>query len=184
MSVAGRLLVATPPMNDPNFERSVIYMLRHDDDGAFGVVISFETAVTTIDGDDSINEWVARATAPCAFFEGGPVQRDQLLGIARFADDAPRDWASEVGHGIHTVDLNSDSANALDCARLRIFVGYSGWGPGQLDGEIAAAHWFVVDAHADDPFDAHPDTLWRRVLERDPAHRDWVRNFPDDPEMN
>jgi putative transcriptional regulator len=67
---------------------------------------------------------------------------------------------------------------------LRLFAGYSGWGPAQLDGEIAAGHWFVVDALRDDAFDDEPETLWRRVLERDPQHREWVRNFPDDPTLN
>jgi len=63
-------------------------------------------------------------------------------------------------------------------------VGYSGWGAAQLDGELAEEHWYVLDAQRDDAFDSTPETLWRRVLERDPVHRNWVRNFPDDPSLN
>lgn len=184
MSVAGRLLVATPPMNDPNFERSVVLVLSHDADGAFGLVISRPTEVSTVDGDGALNEWIAHATAPAVFFEGGPVQQNSIIGLSRFADADKRSWTSAVGTGLHTIDLESDATNALECAALRLFVGYSGWGPAQLDGEIAGGHWFVVEAHADDAFDTNPATLWRRVLERDPTHREWVRNFPDDPTLN
>ena len=182
-SVAGRLLVATPPMNDPNFERSVVLMLQHDADGAFGVVISRPTEVDEVD-DSVLTTWVAATTPPSVFFEGGPVQLDQVLALARLDEPSGHDWATDTGHGVFTVDLNSGDTNAVFCDRLRLFVGYSGWGPSQLDGEIAAGHWFVVDAQPGDAFDEHPASLWRRVLERDPANRDWVRTFPDDPEMN
>jgi putative transcriptional regulator len=184
MSLAGRLLVATPPMNDPNFERSVVLMLSHDADGAFGLVISRPAELSAVDEDGVLNQWVTRASEPTVFFEGGPVQQNSIIGLARFTDADERSWTSAVGNGLHTIDLESDATNALECAALRLFVGYSGWGPAQLDGEIAGGAWFVVDAHADDPFDAEPSSLWRRVLERDPTHREWVRSFPDDHTLN
>jgi len=113
------------------------------------------------------------------------VQRDSVIGLARLPDDDERSWATQVGtSGVYSVDLNTDSTNATDCSNLRLFVGYSGWGPAQLDGEIAGEHWFVLDAVPHDAFDDEPHTLWRRVLERSPEHREWVRRFPDDPGAN
>lgn len=184
MSVAGRLLVATPPMDDPNFERAVVLMLRHDEDGAFGLVLSRpSTEISAVD-DTELAGWVDRCSPPSVLFEGGPVQLNAVIGLARFDESTERTWADPTVADLFMVDLHSDATNAVDCSSLRLFVGYSGWGPLQLDGEIAADHWFVVDFRPDDAFDASPRTLWRRVLERDPTHRGWVREFPDDPNLN
>lgn len=184
MSVAGRLLVATPPMNDPNFERSVILMIRHDDDGAFGLVISRPSDAQIADEGGTLAEWVDRTSPPSVLFDGGPVQQNTVIGLARFNDETDRSWTDPALTGVWTVDLGSDTSNARECFALRLFAGYSGWTSGQLEGEIAANHWFVVDFTPDDAFDAAPQTLWRRVLARDSAHRDWVRRFPDDPNQN
>ena len=184
MNTAGRLLVATPPMNDPNFERSVVLMLTHDETGAFGLVLTRPTKLESLDEDGSLSDWITAASSPSVLFEGGPVQQDSIIGLARFGDDEERSWTSEVAVSLHSVDLESDATNSAECTSLRLFAGYSGWGPAQLDGEIAASHWFVVEAHPGDAFDDKPETLWRRVLERDPTHRDWVRNFPDVPSLN
>jgi len=184
MSTAGRLLVAAPPLNDPNFERAVVLMLTHDADGAFGLVISRPTDVDSVGDEAALDDWITHTSAPSVFFEGGPVQQNSIIGLARFDDSEERSWTSDVGGGLHTVDLNSDATNASECSALRLFVGYSGWGAAQLDAELAEEHWYVLDAQRDDPFDRAPATLWRRVLERDPLHRNWVRNFPDDPSLN
>lgn len=184
MSVAGRLLVATPPMDDPNFERSVILMLRHDDEGAFGLVVSHPSEELSAVEGSALAGWVDRTSPPAVLFQGGPVQLNTVIGLARFDDDTERSWTERAVTDVWTVDLRSDASNALECRTLRLFAGYSGWGSGQLEGELAAHHWFVVDFRPDDAFDSAPHTLWRRVLERDPAHREWVRSFPDDPSLN
>ena len=185
MSTAGRLLVATPPMNDPNFERAVVLILTHDETGAFGLVLTRPTDLAALDDEGTLSDWIASTSAPQVLFDGGPVQRDSVIGLARFGDDDERSWATTVGEtGAHSVDLNTDAINASECQRLRLFVGYSGWGPAQLDSEIAADHWFVLNSTPDDAFDDEPGTLWRRVLERSPEHRDWVRRFPEDPAAN
>lgn len=185
MGTAGRLLVATPPMNDPNFERAVVLMLTHDETGAFGLVLTRPTDLEALDDEGTLSDWIAATSSPSVLFEGGPVQRDSVIGLARLPDDDERSWATQVGtSGVYSVDLNTDSTNAADCSNLRLFVGYSGWGPAQLDGEIAGEHWFVLDAAPHDAFDDEPHTLWRRVLERSPEHREWVRRFPDDPGAN
>jgi len=184
MRTTGRLLVATPPMDDPNFERAVILVLRHDDDGAFGLVLTRPSKDFSPADDSAISMWLTHTTPPAQLFEGGPVQQNTVIGLATFHEESDRPWTDLVAFGLHTVDLESDPANGHDCLSFRLFVGYSGWGPSQLDEEIAAGFWFVVDATPHDPFDGNPDTMWRRILERDPIHREWVRQFPDDPAMN
>ena len=184
MSTTGRLLVATPPLDDPNFERSVILMLNHDADGAFGLVLTRPTEVESVGAEAVLDDWINHTSTPSVFFEGGPVQQNSIIGLARIGGDSGPEWASAVGNGYYTVDLNSDASNGAACAALRLFVGYSGWGPTQLDEEIAMDHWYVLDAQPSDAFDNEPETLWRRVLERDPTHRNWVRKFPDDPNLN
>jgi len=184
VSTTGRLLVATPPLDDPNFERSVILMLNHDADGAFGLVLTRPTEVESVGAEAVLDDWITHTSIPSVFFEGGPVQQNSIIGLARIDGDSGPEWASAVGNGYYTVDLNSDASNGAACAALRLFVGYSGWGPTQLDEEIAMENWFVLDAQPSDAFDNEPETLWRRVLERDPTHRNWVRKFPDDPNLN
>jgi putative transcriptional regulator len=171
-------------MNDPNFERSVVLMLTHDENGAFGLVLTRPTELDSLDEDGSLSDWIDATNSPSVLFEGGPVQQHSIIGLARFSDDADRSWTSAVAIGLHSIDLESDPTNRTECSSLRLFAGYSGWGPAQLDGEIAASHWFVVDSRPGDAFDDVPATLWRRVLERDPKHRKWVRSFPDDPSLN
>lgn len=184
MSVTGRLLVATPPMNDPNFERAVVLMLQHDEEGAFGLVISRPAEDVSVTEDGTLSRWLTYSAMPAQLFEGGPVQPNTVLALARMPDGVERSWTTSAVLGLHTVDLQSDTANGSECRSLRLFAGYSGWGPGQLDGEVAAEHWFVVGALPEDAFTPTPETLWREVLERDPVHRRWVREFPDDPGLN
>ena len=98
MSTAGRLLVAAPPLNDPNFERSVVLILTHDGDGAFGLVISRPTEVDSVGIEAALDDWIAHTSAPSVFFEGGPVQQNSIIGLARFADDHERSWTLSLIH--------------------------------------------------------------------------------------
>ena len=75
-------------MDDPNFERSVILMLNHNDEGAFGLVISRPTEVDSFGDDGALDDWITHTLTPSVFFEGGPVQQNSVIGLARFADDA------------------------------------------------------------------------------------------------
>jgi putative transcriptional regulator len=84
-----------------------------------------------------------------------------------------------------TVDLERDPAEVRPAVEtVRVYVGYAGWGPGQLDGELAAQGWYVVDAAPEDPWSSRPDTLWRAVLRRQRGPLRLVAGFPDDPSMN
>lgn len=187
ISTAGRLLVAAPPLVDPNFDRSVVFMLNHDDDGALGLVLNRPDEHVVVPGLES---WLDRSTPPSAVFAGGPVELQGLIGLARSDDAQPGEsWAPVMApagpRGLGTVDLSSDPLLVpFRVSELRVFRGYAGWGPHQLDGELANDAWIVVDAEPDDLFSTEPHTLWRRILGRQPGRVSWLANFPDNPSVN
>jgi putative transcriptional regulator len=177
----GRLLVATPPLGDPHFDRTVVYILDHHASGAVGLVLNRPTSEDDIDGLDS---WIAMASDPGTVFTGGPVEPDALIALAVGDDPTEGAWG-ELANGVGTVDLTihpNDVAGSID--RLRIFRGYAGWGAGQLDAEIDMGAWMVFDAIPDDVFTPHPDQLWRVVLRRQGGRLAWIADAPDDLSAN
>jgi len=180
----GRLLVATPPLEDPNFDRTVIYMLEHHDDGALGVVVNRPTDEQL---DEPLDRWSDLQAAPAAVFHGGPVEPNALIALA--LSDRPlqtgSDELSPVSGRVASADLSTDPAFvAAQVSAIRIFRGYAGWGPGQLEGEIEAGAWLVLDAEPDDIFDGDPDALWRSVIRRQGGRLAWLADAPDDLSAN
>lgn len=184
MLTKGRLLVATPPLDDPNFDRTVVYMLEHHDEGALGVVINRPT-------DESLGEpldrWDDLQAAPGAVFHGGPVEPDALIALA-FAKEPvteANDELSPVSGQVASADLTTDPALVAPLINsVRVFRGYAGWGPGQLEGEIEAGAWLVLDAEPVDVFAHDPDQLWRTVLRRQGGRLAWLADAPDDLSAN
>jgi putative transcriptional regulator len=181
----GKLLVATPELADPNFARTVVLVLEHTEEGALGVVLNRPTDTPL---HESLPRWGDHAAAPGVVFVGGPVQPEAAIGLARTAPDVPEiesiGFAPLFG-GLGTVDLErapDDIEPSVEA--VRVFAGYAGWGPGQLDGELAAKGWYVCDAAPGDLWTAHPNDLWRAVLRRQPGPLRLVAGFPDDPSMN
>ena len=176
----GRLLVATPALADPNFRRTVVLLLEHNDDGTLGVVLN---RPSTAPVGDALPHWDSAVSDPQVVFLGGPVQPTAALGLGW----APGGLAGEglrILHGaVGTVDLDAEPA-ALALSAARVFAGYAGWGRGQLEMEIATGSWYVVDARPGDPFAGQPDTLWRSVLRRQRGNLAFVSLFPDDPTLN
>jgi putative transcriptional regulator len=186
----GRLLVASPLLTAPPFLRTVIAVLDHNSDGALGVVLNRPT-------DASLGEVLPAVadlgTAPAVIYTGGPVEPSAAIGLG-LVDANQRD-NELVGTGtaawrpvdppLVTVDLDADPALlAASLRRLRVFAGYAGWTSGQLEAEIAAGAWYVVDAAELDPFDATPDGLWSAVLRRQPWPLSAVAVAPIDPRLN
>ncbi len=181
-SLRGRLLVATPPLVDGNFDRAVVLLLEHGDDGALGVILNRPTESEVA---DTLEPWAPYAAVPPVLFHGGPVEPGALIGLACMGDNVVTDaWAPVVGQ-LGTVDLRR-IPNEIDppVTLLRLFLGYAGWGPGQLEGELDVGAWIVADADPDDVFAAAPATLWRNVLGRQPGRLGWLANYPDDVGLN
>lgn len=157
-SLQGHFLVASPHLADGNFNRSVVLMVKHDEEGAFGLVLNRPTAspvaevwkaVTseTIDGTDTI-------------YVGGPVTTALVaLHTVKSAAEMP------VLPGVY---FSADKNHLQQVVRAkgkpyRFFSGYSGWGGGQLEGELEAGGWLVTSATAELVF-AHPDDLWDKIV--------------------
>lgn len=182
-SARGRLLVATPPLDDPNFDRAVVFVLEHDEGGALGVVLNRATGMEL---PEALDRWHERLVEPACIFEGGPVETHALIGIARRQPGESSDDDHEVRltTTISSVDLSADPMLLGGLAAVRVFQGYSGWSALQLDAEIEAGGWIVLDAADDDVFTTRPDGLWRDVLGRQPGRLSWIAEAPDDLSLN
>ena len=167
-SLSGRLLIAGPSLGDPNFDRTIVYLLDHGPEGALGVVINRST---DLDVADTVLSWATVAPPPAVLFSGGPVEAGVLVGLARVRDPIVCPGWSSVEHDVGTVDLAMDpGAIVAGVEAARLFAGYAGWGPGQLDDEIAGGAWFVVEAEPGDLFTPEPEHLWGTVLRRNQDH--------------
>lgn len=178
----GRLLVATPLLGDPNFERSVVLLLEHGEEGALGVVLNRPSELEVA---EPLPEWRRFAGSPEVIFVGGPVSRSSVIALARLGRDLPDgSWEPVLGR-VGVLDLTGDPDEVgagLD--DLRVFAGYAGWGSGQLEEEIGEGAWYVVDAEPADPFTDAPDGLWHRVLKRQGGELARVARVPANPRLN
>lgn len=172
-SLAGSLLVATPALLDPNFFRTVVLLLQHDQEGCVGVVLNRPTTEPVL---DHLPEWATRVPDPGHIHYGGPVEPAVAIGLSLSPEGMPTGVP-----GLSLVDLTDPLDGATQ--PVRIYSGYSGWGNDQLEAEIATGSWYVVQASPDDPFDSDAGQ-WRRVLRRQPGFLSVVSTFPDDIELN
>jgi putative transcriptional regulator len=177
----GRLLIATPPLVDPNFDRTVVLLLEHGDEGALGIVLNrpSDTSLSEV-----LPEWHDHASAPAVVFIGGPVTPEAVIALARGGDEQTPGWVHVLGD-LGTVDVGRDPLDVSGSLEsLRVFVGYAGWAPGQLEAELGDGAWFVVDMRADDAFARSPDRLWRDVLRRQRGRIAMFAHCPHDVSVN
>lgn len=177
----GTLLVAVPPLSDPNFRRTVILLCDHSVDGSFGLVLNRPTDLLLSDALDEPLPFDAK------LWIGGPVQPDTLHFIHPYEDQI--DGALPVLNGAYwggTFESLCEgvSRERLDADRVRFFVGYSGWGPGQLDAEVDDGAWIVLESDASTVLEDSDDALWRSVLRQLGGEYALLSTFPDDPKMN
>lgn len=172
-SVRGKLLVASPGLTD-FFRRAVVLVLEHNEDGAIGLVLNrpSETPV-----DDAVPDLPVLVEPDDVVHLGGPVGPDSVIVLARFED--PADAASIVFDDLGVVDPDLEGP-ALHA--VRVYAGHAGWGPGQLDGELAEEAWIVEPAHPDDPFEG--GDLWSEVLDRKGGGYALLARMPEDPSLN
>ncbi len=181
-SLTGRLLVATPALADPHFARAVVLLLDHDGQGSLGVVLNRPTPLGVA---DVLDDWARYAGEPPVVFQGGPVQLDSALGVAVVpGGEGPPGWRRVHG-AIGLVDLETPP-EVLGAAlgSLRIFAGYAGWGPGQLEDELTEGAWYVVESEPGDVSAPAPERLWRDVLRRQRGELAMIATYPDDPSLN
>lgn len=166
--LTGRLLIAMPSMSDPRFARSVIYLCAHNADGAMGLVVNrLIDSITFRDllQELKVEEVPAAATAAPAIHFGGPVEtgRGFVLHSSDYAGPDSMPLTDKLALTA-TVDILKAIASGAGPQRRLLALGYAGWGPGQLDGEIQENAWLCVEADADLVFGDDLDATWNRAL--------------------
>ncbi len=181
---AGRLVVATPVLRDPHFDRAVVLLLQHDDeDGALGVILDRLTGTSV---EEVLPGWGVLAAEPGLVHEGGPVQREAAicLGRARPGGSSSGAFSDVEGSpGLGTVDLDSEPGE-LGVDAIRVFAGYAGWSPGQLEAEVEEGAWWVLDSLPGDVLTPRPDLLREQVLRRQGPPLAFAALLPEDPSLN
>ncbi|MDO5710939.1 MAG: YqgE/AlgH family protein [Micrococcales bacterium] len=191
-SLAGRLLVAAPRTGGEIFRRSVVLILHHDEAGAHGLVLNkpIPAPVSRV-----LPVWQEHVSEPAQLFQGGPVGLDTALGLVTVPGESAAnrdDPRAREPLGIRllfgsvgVVDLDTPPEVVVPAvAGMRVFAGYSGWGAGQLEDELADGGWYVVAPEVGDVFTGRPEGLWERVLRRQPGPLAWVATYPEDPTQN
>lgn len=180
-SLRGRLLVAAPPLVDPNFDRTVVLMVEHGDDGGLGIVLNRPSDTTV---GDVFPEWHELVSPPEVVFSGGPVSTEAVIALARRRRRDIEGFV-QILDDLGTIDLADDPLElGASLQALRVFAGYAGWAPGQLENELAEGGWFVVNLEPGDPFSAAPERLWRDILRRQRGRLALFSNYPEDATVN
>lgn len=162
---AGSLLVAGRGLGDPNFARTLVVLAQYGKDGAMGLILNRPTEVVVA---SALSGGEAAANAKDPVYEGGPVGTGGLLALARSA--TPIDGATRVTGDVYLLSSRSALDRKIAAGArgdsLRIYAGYSGWGPGQLERELESGAWHVFRADASTIFDADPEHQWQRFIRR------------------
>lgn len=180
-SLRGRLLVADPQLVEPNFRRTVVFMVAHTLDGALGLVLNRPSRVGVAEVAPELD---VLADPDDVVYAGGPVATGGLIVMLEFAE--PGEPGEMVfGDRIGLLSSESDLAEVAGAVRRsRVYAGHAGWGPGQLDAEVEAAGWFVLDAARGDFFSSRADELWSQVLRRQGGQLALVARMPIDVSVN
>ncbi len=179
----GDLLISEPYLPDPNFERTVVLICEHDENGTFGYVINKKAQVKLADVMDEVDEGFQ-----ADLFIGGPVQKDSLhfvhktKGLCSTEVEIGRDvfWA-----GAFEEILSKINTRSVEPEELKFFLGYSGWSPGQLLEELEQKSWIVYKGL--DPkwiFSTPTEILWQEVLKKMGGKYKAIAGYPIDPRLN
>jgi putative transcriptional regulator len=181
MPQKGRLLASEPFLPDPNFDRTIILLTEHNEDGSVGFVLNKPSEATLTEVMDTIKNLESKV------YIGGPVQQDTLHFLHRYATLAD---SIEVEEGIYWGGnfeqlLLLIETRQIDPLDIKFFLGYSGWSPGQLEEEINADSWIISDQLTQDLiFDTPPEMMWKKCLQNLGGRFSVYSNYPIDPNMN
>ena len=178
---AGALLIADPFLKDPNFMRTVVFLTEHRDDGTIGFVINRQYENTL----DELLPEIEGHKLPVYY--GGPVQMNTIHFLHTYPDEIP--GGVEIMKGVYwggdfdsVIDLIN--SGVADPAKLRFYIGYSGWSSGQLNTEMEEKTWLTVEATPDLLFHENAEDIWKDALKHMGGEYEMMINFPIDPQLN
>jgi len=170
-SLAPALLLSMPQLVDPNFNRTVVLLVKHNEDGAFGLVVNRPLATTgrvvlnvdeqeQMETERELQVWI-----------GGPVEPQRSWILVGDATPGETDETSgvEIANGLHlstSPDLLKRLLEPLPPAYARLIVGYAGWGPGQLEAELEESAWLICEVERDLIFDIPAERMWETAIRR------------------
>ena len=179
-SLKGQLLIASATLLDPNFRRTVIVVTEHNEDGAMGLVLNRPSPIRVADAIPKLAELVDAGTP---VFIGGPVQPEAVVALAEIDDPEASAAIAFADIGFLRPDVAPEElAGAV--RRVRVFAGYSGWSPGQLEAELEEEAWILEPVAPGDVFSERPDDLWSAVLGRKGGQFTLLARMPEDPSVN
>jgi len=167
-SLAGQLLIASPNIGDPRFAHTVILMVKHDKDGAFGITINRPVGEKSIASLlEAPGEDVSDIEGTLSVFAGGPVQPE--LGFVVHSAEYRRDETIEVDEHVAMTasrQILRDIGHNHGPQKSLFALGYAGWGPGQLENELARRDWFTAPEEPKLIFDDDRANLWEDAMAR------------------
>lgn len=177
----GILLIADPFLKDPNFLRTVVFLCEHNEEGSFGFVINrrFENTL------DELVDGLEGYKIPVYY--GGPVEQNSIHLLHQYADEIPD--SREIMKGVYwggdfTTVVKMIKEGTIDFNKIRFFIGYSGWGEGQLDEELKEKTWLTVAASKRIVFLKDANEIWKASLHHLGGDYEMMVNFPIDPQLN
>lgn len=177
----GTLLIANVALQDPNFKRTVVLLCEHNEQGTFGLVLNRPLDLYLPDVLEEFDEWEA------PLWLGGPVQTNTLHVLHTIGERI--EGSIEVADGVFWGGDYEEireliRLKVLDKTNLKFFLGYSGWGAGQLEDEMQSGSWYLAKASQQVVFSEPHDKMWRRVLRAKGGDYAYIANIPEDPRLN
>jgi putative transcriptional regulator len=181
-TLRGQLLIAGPGLVDPNFRRTVVLVGEHGDEGAMGVVLNRPSEIPVAEAVPPLADVDGPEGLDGTVYIGGPVQPQAVVVVGQFED--PERAGVLIFGSIGFLPGEVDLVATGDLERARVFAGYAGWGPGQLEAELEESSWIVERAGPDDVFTSEPEHLWSAVLRRKGGPFAVLALMPDDLRAN
>jgi putative transcriptional regulator len=181
-SLRGMLLLAAPALKDPNFNRTVVYIAEHSEEGAMGLVLNRPSEAPIVDAIPDLT-WVAD-TGDELVYVGGPVAPNGVIVLAEWTDPSQAVVLVDDDLGFVPGDVEDTDQLAAAVRRARVYAGHAGWGPGQLEDELAEEAWILESPLREELFSVDPEGLWSAVLRRKGREFALLSTMPPDPSLN
>jgi putative transcriptional regulator len=177
----GKLLIAMPPLVDPNFRQTVVLLCEHNPEGSLGLVLNRPTQLRA----SSLIQDLPDPLKDGRIYAGGPVGRNAMLVLCRGDHILEGNRIlDEIFLARHLDDLKLFKALAPQSGDMRYFLGYAGWAPGQLESEVKAGAWTLMPADANLIFDANPALVWQEMMRKLGGEWSIYATMPPDLSLN